>query len=167
MRPISIRGLLFVYGSLYHFLLFRILVSRFYGASTVSTNTGFVNDPLTNGCVALIGGIFAGTLMYRIVPKSGLRTTVGLAVTLLKAAWLGLAVTFLTFQTLLFLGAIYLTVLAASPGMLVVAVTEVETYAVPELILSVPFGVFSGILVYAFATVGGEHLGRTNTQGSH
>lgn len=161
MRPISIRGLLFVYGSLYHFLLFRILVSRFYSASTVTTNTGFVSDPLTNGCVAFIGGIFAGTLMYRIVQKNGLARR---SVQLLKAAWLGLAVTFLTFQTLLLLGAIYLTVLAASPGMLVLALIEVETYAVRELILSLPFGVFSGILVYAFATVGGEHLGRTGAR---
>ena len=146
---------LFVYGSVIHLLLFRLFVRWAYpplgSASTGAGNRSFVNHPLTNGAITLLGGVFVALLMLRLLRKGRGKTFL----VIFKAAALGAVATLLTLQTLLVLTGLWLTLHSMGgpyhdgltlPGMFFLSMVDIETYGLVVMFQSIPFALGQGVL---------------------
>ena len=144
---------LFVYGSVIHLLLFRLFVRWAYpplgSASTGAGNRSFVDHPLTNGAITLLGGVFVALLMVRLLRKGRGKTFL----VIFKAAALGAVATLLTLQTFFVLTGLWLAQHSMGgpyddgwtfPEALLLSIVEIETYGFEVMFLSIPFALGQG-----------------------
>lgn len=89
--------ILFAYGAVIHLLLFRALV---HGGYSPPADTSFVNQPLTNAALALLGGIFVAALMSRLPQQSLGGGRLGGLALVAKAGVYGVIASVLTLQSL-------------------------------------------------------------------
>lgn len=147
----AVRGVLFAYGGLENLAVWRILVNWLYRDSA---NTSFVNHPLTNVAITFLGGLFASVILAPLLVRVVSEKVYSSAVVFLRAALLGLLANLVALQTLLVFAAVLVawSTNQREPGMFVLAFLDIETYGIQGLVLSVPFGLLSGVLAGAVAT---------------
>ncbi len=147
------RAGLFVYGAIAHLSLFRLYVHFSYPPGA---DRSFVDDPLTNGALTLLGGTFVAFFMLRLLRRARTGMSLQASSIMLRGAALGVAATVLTLQSLFILASIFLTFSSykrAIPGGMgllqrfIVSLIEIEGYGIGPTLFSVPFDLCYGLIV--------------------
>jgi len=144
---------LFLYGAAAHLLLLRLIAHWDYRPPA---NRGFINHPLVNVGLAVLGGISVCLFFLPLVgcarDRARRRTLPLLGLGILC----GISATAIAEQIFLILCGAYLTIsmfsgvsLLRLGAMFVVSMIEIETYGMFTVIGSIPFGIVEGVVAAA------------------
>jgi len=144
----------FVYGALVHLLLLRYFVRWAYSGAP---DTKFVNDPLTNICVPILGGICVSFLMLRLLNKATESDIMTGSRVVFEGGLRGMGATILALEIFYILASAYLAlfrseVVAASQppvleriaGGFILWFISIQTYGLQPVVLCLPFSFASG-----------------------
>jgi hypothetical protein len=150
------RGLLFLYGGLTHWLFLRGFVRLEY---PLGTSRAFVDDPLTNAGVAVLGGIFVAWLLMPIVNLFQEGRMPAVLPSILRASGRAMLATALTLETFYIVASVFSAFrLAASQGIDPIGGSisffiEIQTYGMIALALGLPFAVMYGTAFSLFLKI--------------
>lgn len=163
----------FVYGALVHLLLLRCYVRWAYSGAV---DTTFVNHPLTNVALPMLGGICVSFFMLRFQNKISGSEGISTTHLVVGAGLRAMGATVLTLELFYVLASAYLAVfhsnadavtrppvLGRFAGALVLWLISIQTYGVQAVALSLPFSFLYGTIAGAAITEtrGRETRGQT------
>jgi hypothetical protein len=142
----------FVYGALVNFLLLKWIVHRMYSGDS---DTTFVNHPLTNGGVTVLGGLCVSFVMMRLLTKTLGRRTIAPLSVVAKAGFWGMTATFSALELFYIFASLYLALFLANDlqpsllqrfGMFALWFLNIQGYGIYPIALSLPFSFVYGSL---------------------
>lgn len=148
----ALRTFLFLYGGFAHLLAVRIYADTNYPAPA---SRAFIDHPLTNGAIAVLGGAFVSWFIWPIVRRGPEAQQRDWATTLVSTVWRAIGATAVTLESFyvlasLFLALYYLITADVDPtagffGFFV----GIQTYGAIALVQSIPFAVGYGLCLGA------------------
>lgn len=149
-------GLLFAYGGLAHWVFVRCLARLEYPAGA---SRGFIDHPLTNGGVTVLGAIFVTWLLMPLIRLFQQGRMPRVLAGVLRASGRAILATALTLETFYILASVFSAFrLAGRHGIdpinaLVLFFIEIQTYGMIPLALSLPFAAVYGTAISLFLKI--------------
>jgi hypothetical protein len=162
----------FAYGTVVHLLLFRYFVRWAYSGAS---DTTFVNHPLTNIAMPILGGICVSLLMLRLLNKASERDNMTASRIVFEAGLRGMGATVLALELFYILASAYLAVFlsevdaASHPpllgriaGAFILWFISIQTYGLQPVALSLPFSfVYGCVAAVPILRATNKRFGRT------
>ncbi len=143
----ALRTFLFLYGGFAHLLAVRIYADTNYPAPA---SRAFIDHPLTNGAIAVLGGAFVGWFLWPVVRRCSEAPRPDWASTLVSTVWRAIAATAVTLESFYVLASVCLglyKVITENAGPMVsfFLFLGIQAYGTIALAKSIPFAIGYGL----------------------